>query len=118
MIKLTAGQIVIANWRDALPKEANKLRPAIVVEDDNLFDDAHMSVILVPLTEDSRLAIPDLSVFIDPTSENGCSKPYYAAAHSVTATSVARIKPTASYILPEQLTEIRQKIAIAIGLYP
>jgi mRNA-degrading endonuclease toxin of MazEF toxin-antitoxin module len=118
MIKFTAGQIVIADWRDALPKEANKLRPAIVVEDENLFDDAHMSVILVPLTEDSRLAIPDLSVFIDPTSENGCSKPCYAAAHSVTATSVARIKPTASYILPEQLAEIRQKIAIAIGLDP
>ena len=27
------GQIVIVEWRDALPKEANKQRPAVVIED-------------------------------------------------------------------------------------
>jgi mRNA interferase MazF len=35
---LHAGQIVLADWRgDALPKEPNKRRPAVVVEDDALF---------------------------------------------------------------------------------
>src|ERR1700730_4189205 len=29
----SGGQIVIADWRDGLPKEPNKLRPAVVVED-------------------------------------------------------------------------------------
>src|SRR5690348_3092731 len=34
---LSAGQIVLADWRaDALPKEPNRLRPAVVVEDDGL----------------------------------------------------------------------------------
>jgi len=116
MSEFTSGQIVLADWRDALPKEANKLRPAIVVEDDGLFDPAHLSVILVPLTEDARLAIADLSVAIDPTPENGCAKLCYAAAHAVTATSVARLKPTTSRVTPRQLQEIREKIALAIGL--
>ena len=58
MAAFAAGQIVIADWRDALPKEPNKLRPAIVVEDDRLFDPSYPNVILVPLTEDLRLAIP------------------------------------------------------------
>ena len=34
----SGGQIVIADWRDALPKEPNKLRTAVVVEDKALFD--------------------------------------------------------------------------------
>jgi len=65
----SGGQIVIADWRDALPKEPNKLRPAVVVEDETLFDPAYPNVILVPLTEDQRLAITDLSVAIDLTPE-------------------------------------------------
>jgi mRNA interferase MazF len=32
------GQIVIVEWRDALPREANKRRPAVVIEDSELFD--------------------------------------------------------------------------------
>jgi len=42
------GRIVIADWRDALPREPNKLRPAVVVEDETLFDPAYPNVILVP----------------------------------------------------------------------
>jgi mRNA interferase MazF len=48
MTALRAGQIVLADWRDALPREPNKLRPAIVVEDDRLFPDDYQNVLLVP----------------------------------------------------------------------
>ena len=70
----SGGQIVIADWADALPKEPNELRPTAVVEDETLFDPAYPDAILVPLTEDQRLAIPDLSVAIDPTPRTvpGC----------------------------------------------
>ena len=118
MAAFTAGQIVIADWRDALPKEPNKQRPAVVVEDTELFAPAYPNVILVPLTEDAALAIAELSVVIDPTAENGCPKRCFALAHAVATTSVARVKPTASRIRPDQLADIRQKIGAAIGLDP
>ena len=69
------GQIVLVDWRDGLPKEPNKKRPAVVVEDRGLFDDAYPNLILAPLAEDPHLAIADLSVQIPPTAENGCTKP-------------------------------------------
>lgn len=116
MAGFVAGQIVVADWRDALPKEPNKLRPAIVVEDDGLFDPAYPNVILVPLTEDERLAIPDLSLAIDPTPENGCTKRCWALAHCVATTSAARLRPTRSAIMPAQLRTIRRQIGLAIGL--
>jgi mRNA interferase MazF len=72
------NQVFIADSRDGLPKEPNKLRPAVVVDDEALFDPAYPNVILVPLTEDQRLAIPDLSVAIDPTPQNGSTKRCYA----------------------------------------
>jgi mRNA interferase MazF len=112
----SAGQIVIADWRDALPREPNKLRPAVVVEDESLFDPAYPNVILVPLTEDRRLAIADLSVTIDPTPQNGCTKRCYALSHCVATTSAARVRETPSWIAKDQLLAIRRQIALAIGL--
>jgi len=110
------GQIVIADWRDALPREPNKLRPAIVVEDPELFGPAYPNVILVPLTEDRQLVMPDLSLAIDPTPDNGCTKRCFAISHFVTATSKRRVTATASRVLPEQLRAIRHQIALAVGL--
>jgi uncharacterized protein YifN (PemK superfamily) len=114
---LHAGQIVLADWRrDALPKEPNKRRPAVVVEDDGLFDPSYPNAILVPLTEDATLAIPDLSVAIAPTPDNGCTKPCWAVSHLVATTSKARLSATRSRIAPDQLIAIRRQIALAVGV--
>ena len=114
---LHAGQIVLADWRgDAMPKEPNKRRPAVVVEDDGLFAPSYPNAILVPLTEDPALAIPDLSVAIAPTAENGCSKPCWAVSHLVATTSKARLQATSSRVTSEQLTAIRYQIALAVGV--
>ena len=88
----------------------------MVVEDDALFAPSYPNVILVPLTEDAALAIPDLSVAIDPTTENGCSKPCWAVSHLVTTTSKSRLRATPSRITSEQLASIRRQIAVAIGI--
>ena len=117
LLVLRAGQIVLADWRgDAMPKEPNKRRPAVVVEDDGLFAPSYPNAILVPLTEDSALAIPDLSVAIAPTAENGCSKPCWAVSHLVATTSKARLQATSSRVTSEQLTAIRYQIALAVGI--
>jgi mRNA-degrading endonuclease toxin of MazEF toxin-antitoxin module len=115
-LSFQAGQIVLVDWRDALPKEPGKRRPAVVVEDSDLFDPAYPNLILVPLAEDPHVAIEDLSVAIPPTAGNGCSKPSYALAHHVTTTSKQRITPTGSRITTAELAAIRQLIAVAIGL--
>jgi mRNA interferase MazF len=113
--RFRAGQIVVADWRDALPKEPNKLRPAVVIEDDELFDESYPNVILVPLTDDARLAISDLAVVIEPTTENGCTKRCWALSHCVATTSARRLSPTRSAITVDQLGMIRRQVALAIG---
>ncbi len=99
-MSLAAGKIVLVDWRDALPKEPNKRRPAVVVEDSDLFDETYPNLVLVPLAEDPHLAIADLSVQIPPTAENGCAKPCFALAHQVTTTSKQRVSPTTALSLP------------------
>ncbi len=110
------GQIVITDWRDALPKEANKLRPAVVIHDNTLFADDYPNVILVPLTEDGSMVAPDLAVRIDPTPENGCTKVCFAVSPLVAGTSELRVSPTPSRITADQLARIRRQVAEAIGL--
>lgn len=114
---LRAGQIVLADWRgDALPKEPNKRRPAVAVEDDGLFSAAYPNAILVPLTDDGALTIPALAVAIMPTPENGCSKPGWAVSHLVATTSKQRLQATSSRVTAEQLGAIRRQIVMAIGV--
>ena len=116
MGEFAPGQIVIADWRDALPKEANKFRPAVVVEDGDLFVVDYPNVILVPLSGDEKLAMPDLSLAIEPAPENGCASRCYALANHVTTASKRRIRQTSSRITSDQLQAIREQIATAIGL--
>ena len=116
-MKIEAGRIVLVDWRDALPREANKRgRPAVIIEDHDLFDESYPNVILVPLAEDPHMAIADLSVRIEPTPENGCTKSCHALAHHVTATSKARVlRDTGSRVTDAQLARIRQLVALSIG---
>ncbi len=76
-MELKAGQIVAVDWRkepadpaqNPQPPEPNKLRPAVVVQDTELFDPAYPTVLFVPMTGDSALAIPDLTVVLQPCSQ-------------------------------------------------
>lgn len=107
----------MADWRGgALPKEQNKRRPAIVVEDNELFAPGYPNVILVPLTDDADLVIPDLAVRIVPGPQNGCSKICWAASHLVATTSKARLQATPSHITADELQTIRRQIALSIGI--
>ena len=116
-LALRAGQIVLADWRsDARPKEPNKRRPAIVVEDDGLFAPAYPNAILVPLTTDESLAIADLAVRLAPTAENGCREPCWAVSHLVATMAKARLTPTGSRVTADELARIRRQIALAVGL--
>lgn len=109
------GEIVLADWRgDALPKEPNKLRPAVVVEDE-LFPPEWPNVMLVPLTDDENLVIPDLAVRIDPSADNGCSKSCWAISALLTTTSKHRLGITGSKVRPDQLFTIRRQIALLVG---
>jgi mRNA interferase MazF len=116
--RVTAGQIVLVDWRGgALAKEPNKLRPCVVVEDHNLFDASFPNVLVVPLTDSNEFLIASLTVEIQPTPENGCTKSSYAISHSITVASKQRVvRPTSSRITDEQLGQIRAQIAECIGL--
>ena len=87
-----------------------------MVEEDGLFAPAYPNAILVPLTEDATLVIPDLSVAITPSAENGCRKVCWAAAHLAATTSKARLRATPSRITAAELAAIRRQIAFAIGI--
>jgi mRNA-degrading endonuclease toxin of MazEF toxin-antitoxin module len=111
-----AGDIVIVDWRGgALPEGPGRLRPGIVVEDETLFASDFPNILVVPLTSDASIAMPSLSVTIDPAPENGCSQRCFALAPYVTSVSTRRVRATPSRVGPEQLAAIRGRIATAIG---
>ncbi|MGH9302257.1 MAG: type II toxin-antitoxin system PemK/MazF family toxin [Acidimicrobiales bacterium] len=112
-----AGAIVIVDWRaGAQPNEPSKLRPAVVVEDHELFPLEYPNTIVVPLTRDEGLAHRSFAERIEPTDGNGVEATCWALAHHVTSVSLRRVNPTPSYISAEQLASIRQRMAGALGI--
>jgi mRNA-degrading endonuclease toxin of MazEF toxin-antitoxin module len=117
MTRHVAGSIVVVDWRGgALPDEPGRLRPAVVVEDDELFPDAYPNTLVVPLTHDQGLAHGSFAERIEPDDDNAAEATCWALAHHVTSVSVRRVNPTPSRITTEQLSSIRRRIAVAVGV--
>lgn len=116
-IALTPGQIVICEFReDKLSKEDNKRRFSVIVEESSLFANGYPNVILVPITDDENISIPDLSVIINPTPENGFQKRNIIVSHLVSTTSKFCIEPTSYRVTPEELSEVRDQISLLLGI--
>lgn len=117
MSRQPAGSIVIVDWRGgALPQEPGQLRPAVVVEDHELFPDRYPNILVVPLTRDQGLAHRAFAERIEPTANNGADDTCWALAHHVTSVSLQRTRNTESRITTEQLESIRRRIAVATGI--
>jgi mRNA-degrading endonuclease toxin of MazEF toxin-antitoxin module len=116
MSRQAAGSIVVVDWRGgALPHEPGRLRPAVVVEDNELFPDEYPNVLVVPLTRDEGLAHKSFAECIEPAAENGVDATCWALAHHVTSVSLRRVNPTDSRITVAQLASIRKRIMVSIG---
>lgn len=117
MSRHQAGAIVVVDWRGgALPHEPGKQRPAVVVEDHELFPEAYPNMLVVPMTSDEGLAHRSFAEQIEPTAENGAETTCWALAHHVTSVSLRRVHPTGSQITAAQLASIRQGITLAVGM--
>jgi mRNA-degrading endonuclease toxin of MazEF toxin-antitoxin module len=110
------GCIVVVDWRGgALPHEPTKLRPAVVVEDHELFPEEYPNLLVVPLTRDEGLAHRWFAERIEPASENRAEATCWALAHHMTSVSMQRVSLTGADITPAQLASIRRRIALAAG---
>jgi mRNA interferase MazF len=118
MARSAAGDVCVLNWRgDGLPKEANKIRPCVIVEDTDLFAEEHPNVIVVPLTTNASTIISQLAVTIAPTRENGLERTSFAPAYMVTAASKQRLQGEPfGRITRAQLHSIRAYIAESLGI--
>ncbi len=56
----------------------------MVVQDCALFDLVYPTVLVVPMTSDAELAIPDLTVVLQPSATNGCKKVSYLLPQNLT----------------------------------
>lgn len=105
----------LAWWLPGPRAKPRKLRPAVVVEDDELFPEEHPNMLAVPLTSGEGLVHRSFAEQIEPTAGNGAGTTCWALAHHVTGDSLHRINATASRITAESLSSIRKRIMVAVG---
>jgi mRNA interferase MazF len=108
----------VLNWRaDGLPKEANKIRPRVIVEDTDLFAEEHPNVIVVPLTTSASTIVSQLAVTTAPTRENGLERTSFAPTYMVTAASKQHVQhEPIGTSNAGQLHSMRAYIAESLGI--
>jgi hypothetical protein len=82
MAPIAAGEVVVLHGRgDGLPKEANKIRPYVVVEDRDLFSDEFKTQLIYMLSRSCVEARCFVSIRRPRVSIDGCepyTKPFWS----------------------------------------
>lgn len=112
------GVIVYVDWRDKhFPPEPGKNRPAIVIGDPTILPTSLSVLTVIPLTGEERLALPRLSIRIEPKPENGLIKPSFALAWNIQTVSLQRVTEiTTATITSAEVAVIKRRIAECLAL--
>ena len=99
----------------AAPGEFGTPRPAVIVQTDALNQQKFLSVIICPFTGTITDA-PLFRILVEPTPENGLTKPSQIMVDKVMAVAVKRIGEHIGHINDEQLLQLNRTLAFIIGI--
>lgn len=105
------GAIVLVDWRDNhISPEPGKRRPAVVIGNPAALASLRVLTV-VPLTGQARLALPALSIRLEPSPKNGLIKPSFALAWNIQTIAFERISEiTAATITSDEVSALKRLI--------
>ena len=97
----------------ALQGDLGKPRPALVIQSD-LFG-AHPSVTILPVTSDLR-ATPLFRIHVDPTPDNGLSKPSQVMVDKPQSVGRDKIDTVVGHVDDAAMLAVNRALAVFLGL--
>ena len=110
MDRLIRGDLVVI----AVAGDYGKPRPALVVQAD-LFNEAHPSVTLVPVTS-TLVDAPLFRLTVAPSPGNGLRALSQIMIDKVTTVARARIGPTIGHVEDDLLLQVNRALALWVGI--
>ena len=104
------GDVVVV----AVPGDYGKPRPAVVVQAD-IFNDAHASVTLLPVTS-TLVDSPLFRLALDPSPGNGLRSLSQIMVDKVTTVRRARIGQTIGHLEDDALLRVSRALALWVGI--
>jgi mRNA interferase MazF len=108
--RLKRGDLVVV----AVPGDYGKPRPALVVQAD-VFNDAHASVTLVPVTS-TLVDAPLFRLTVAPSPGNGLRALSQIMIDKVTTIARARIGPSIGHVEDDLLLQVNRALALWVGI--
>jgi mRNA interferase MazF len=106
---LKRGDIVLI----VLTGEFGKPRPALVIQTDTAFPSEYITCI--PITGTLK-RVPDVRIPIDPTLQNGLTKPSELMVDLVQTASLSRFRDIIGRIDTETMTLVEKSLSLHLGL--
>jgi len=111
-MELCRGDIVLVNFNPAKGGEIGKLRPAIIISDDE--DNAFLdTIIVIPLSSIIEPNAKPYRYFISQRDQLGRDSD--ACIYEIRALSKTRIKEKLSSLKPQELLEIQHSLCQIVG---
>ena len=110
MDRLIRGDLVVI----AVAGDYGKPRPALVVQAD-LFNEAHPSVTVVPVTS-TLVDAPLFRLTVAPSPGNGLRALSQIMIDKVTTVARARIGPTIGHVEDDLLLQVNRALALWVGI--
>lgn len=104
------GDVVVC----VFSREYGKPRPAVVVQSD-LFNDAHPSLTLCPVTGTLRAA-PLFRLNVTPSSRNGLKKRSQIAVDKLATVKVERIQKVIGRLTDDEIRSVDQALKLWLGI--
>jgi mRNA interferase MazF len=108
--RVKRGDVVVV----AVPGDYGKPRPAVVVQAD-IFNDAHASVTLLPVTS-TLVDSPLFRLALDPSPGNGLRSLSQIMVDKVTTVRRARIGQTIGHLEDDALLRVSRALALWVGI--
>lgn len=112
------GEIWLADLEPAIGAEANKIRPVVIVTNDNANERAALLrrgvLTVVPVTSNTT-TVWDFQVLL-PAAETGIEVDSKAQAEQIRAADVSRLRRRIGALSPALMWELDEAIALHLGL--
>lgn len=108
-------EIWICDMNPGLDAEPGKIRPVLIVQNDLLHQNEHISTIICPISSQKR-GISKLRIAVEPSVENGLQKPSSIVVDQIKAIDFSRLKNKIGELETNYQEEINASLRVILDL--
>ncbi len=109
-------EIWVADLEPSTGSEPGKIRPVVILQSDILNKTGHSSIIVCPVSSQSKEGVSLLRLAVEPTIVNGLKKKSFILCDQIRALDMSRLKGTVGMLNGDSIAQLGESIKAILSL--